>query len=76
MDTVSFACIAHLDEGMEAHRVLLRGEGRRFLIIEDIDLGGDIAGIQQVILMPWLIVGIDSAPCSLVGLKRGNKLKC
>ena len=69
MDTISFACIAHLDEGMEAHKVLLSGEGRRFLIIEDVNLDEDISNIQQVILMPWMIEGIDSAPCSLIGVK-------
>ena len=73
MDTVSLACIAHLDEGMEGHRVLLGGEGRRFLIIEDVDLSGDVSDIQQIILMPWLIEGIDSAPCSLIGIRGYEK---
>jgi len=70
MDTISFACISHLDEGMEAHKVLLIGEGRRFLIIEDVDLDEDTSDIKQVILMPWMIEGIDSAPCSLIGIER------
>ena len=69
MDTISFACISHLDEGMKAHKVLLGGEGRRFLIIEDVDLGGDISNIKRVVLMPWLNEGIDSAPCSLIGIR-------
>lgn len=69
IDTISFACIAHLDEGIEAHRVLLGGKDRRFLIIEDVNLDGDISDINMVILMPWLIEGIDSAPCSLIGIK-------
>ena len=54
---------------MEAHKVLLGGKGRRFLIVEDADLSDDLSDIQQVILMPWLIEGIDSAPCSLIGIR-------
>jgi len=69
MDTISFACIAYLDEGMEAHKVLLGGKERRFLIVEDVDLSGDLSHIKRVILMPWLIEGIDSAPCSLIGIR-------
>ena len=38
LDTVSLACMQHLDDGLEAHRILLRGDGRRFLIIEDMNL--------------------------------------
>lgn len=73
MDTISFACLAYLDEGMEAHEVLLGGEGRRFLIMEDVDLSADLSNIERVILMPWLIEGIDSAPCSLVGIRGEPK---
>ena len=31
MDTISFACIAHLEEGMEAHRVLLTRTSHQLL---------------------------------------------
>jgi arylformamidase len=68
LDTISLACMQHLEEGLEAHRVLLGGEGRRFLIIEDMDLDHDLSQLQQVLAFPLLIDGVDSAPCTVVGI--------
>jgi kynurenine formamidase len=68
MDTISFACIAHLEEGMEAHRVLLSPQGSRFLLIEDMNLSFDFSHLGELWVMPWLVEGIDSAPCTVVGL--------
>jgi len=70
MDVPSLACIAHLDRTMAAHNELLGGERRRFLVIEDMDLGRDLWGMNEVRLSPWLVKGMDSAPCSVVGLWR------
>jgi kynurenine formamidase len=66
MDVPSLACIEHLDETMAAHNVLLRGVGRRFLVIEDMNLEGDLCGLSSVWVAPWLIAEIDSAPCTVV----------
>jgi arylformamidase len=68
MDTISFACIAHLEEGMEAHRVLLSPPGSRFLLIEDMNLDFDFSNLRELWVMPWLVEGIDSAPCTVLGL--------
>jgi hypothetical protein len=68
MDTISFACIAHLEEGMEAHRVLLSPPGSRFLLLEDMNLNFDLSPLRELWIMPWLVEGIDSAPCTIVGL--------
>ena len=68
LDTVSLACMQHLEDGLEAHRILLRGEGRRFLIIEDMNLDFDLSRLQQVIALPLFIEGIDSAPCTVMGV--------
>jgi arylformamidase len=68
MDVPSIAVIAHLEETMPAHHALLDGPGRRFLIVEDMCLEGDLGDLQAVFVAPWLIAGIDSAPCAVYGL--------
>ena len=68
LDTVSLACMQRLEEGLEAHRVLLRGEGRRFLIIEDMNLDHDLSQLKQVFALPLFIDGVDSAPCTVIGI--------
>jgi arylformamidase len=67
MDVPSLACIEHLEETMAAHNVLLRGVGRRFLVIEDMNLEGDLNGLASVWIAPWQIADIDSAPCTVIG---------
>jgi arylformamidase len=74
MDVPSLACIEHLDETMAAHNVLLDGVGRRFLVIEDMNLETDLSGLSVVWVMPWLIADIDSAPCTAIGrLREGSQ---
>jgi kynurenine formamidase len=70
LDTISLACMQHLEDGLEAHRILLRGEGRRFLIIEDMNLDWDLSQLQQVIALPLFIEGIDSSPCTVMGVTK------
>jgi kynurenine formamidase len=67
LDTISLACMAHLEEGVEAHRVLLGGEERRFLIIEDMDLSHHLRGLRRVIALPLMVAGADGAPCTVIG---------
>lgn len=69
MDVPSIATIAHLDETMAAHHELLRGAGRRFLIIEDMKLDQDLDGLDEVRVNPWLVRGMDSGPCSIVAIR-------
>jgi len=68
MDTISLACMQHLDEGLEAHRILLGGHGRRFLIIEDMNLDLDLSHLRRVIALPLFIEGVDSSPCTVMGV--------
>ena len=71
MDVPSFVCIEHLGETMRAHNVMLEGEGRRFLLIEDMDLEKDLTRLSEVLVMPWLMAGVDSAPCGVLGILAG-----
>jgi kynurenine formamidase len=68
MDVPSLSCIAHLEETMAGHNELLGGVGRRFLVVEDMDLHNDLAGLREVRISPWRVEGMDSAPCSIVGI--------
>ncbi len=68
LDTISLASMQHLEEGLEAHRILFRGEGRRFLIIEDVNLEFDLSQLQRVIALPLFIEGVDSSFCTIMGI--------
>lgn len=68
LDAISLAAIKYIDEGMEAHKVLLSGINRKFLIYEAMDLRPNLSGLKKLIALPWLIKEIDSAPCSILGI--------
>ena len=68
MDVPSLACISCLDKTMAAHNALLDGVGNRFLVIEDMYLNQDLTGLTEVRISPWLVAGMDSGPCSVVGV--------
>jgi len=68
MDVPSVATIAHLDETMRCHNVLLDGAGRRFLIIEEMHLDQDLTGLREVRVSPWLVRDMDSGPCTIVAV--------
>ena len=68
MDVPSLACIDSLDETMAAHNILLGGKGRRFLIIEDMNLEHNLPGLREVRINPWLVSGMDSGPCTVIGV--------
>jgi kynurenine formamidase len=68
MDVPSLACIEHLDETMAAHNALLGGEGRRFLVIEDMNLEHDLTNLTSVWVAPLLVAGLDGAPCTVIGI--------
>ena len=67
MDVPSLACISALDKTMKAHNVLLAGNNGRFLVIEDMNLDQDLAGLKRVILAPWFIKGLDGGPATVFG---------
>ena len=68
MDVPSLACIEYLDQTMRAHNILLEGQGRRFLVIEDMKLDDDLSGLTDVIVAPWWITGLDGGPCMVFGI--------
>jgi arylformamidase len=68
LDVPSVAVITCLQSTMPAHNELLAGAGRRFLIIEEMHLDQDLNKLIEVRVNPWLVQGMDSGPCSIVGV--------
>jgi kynurenine formamidase len=68
MDVPSLSCIASLDKTFEAHHRLLGGAGRRFIVVEDMNLGQDLRGLVRVIVAPLLVDGCDGGPCNVYGV--------
>ncbi|MBN2581139.1 MAG: cyclase family protein [Pirellulales bacterium] len=68
LDVPSVAVIACLESTMPAHNELLSGVGRRFLIIEEMNLDQDLSRLIEVRINPWLVEGMDSGPCTIVGV--------
>ena len=75
-DFISLSPYQNKEEGRKAHRTFLDpdGENQPVLIIEDMDLEGDLSFMKQVWVAPWLIKGVDSAPCTVLGLVWDEKI--
>jgi len=68
VDMVSIGSPAFPRETVETHRILTGYYGSRpVLIVEDMDLEGDLTGLKRVIVVPLYVEGIDSAPCTVLG---------
>jgi kynurenine formamidase len=74
MDVPSVAVIDCLEATMPAHHELLGGAGRRFTIIEDMDLEHDLTHLVEVRVSPWRVLGMDSGPCSIVAVIGGASI--
>ena len=70
IDWISISSFEHRDVGREAHKAFLApdGKGHPILIIEDMNLSGDLHDLKEVWVAPLLIEGIDSAPCTVIGI--------
>ncbi len=66
LDTLSMAANEHLDQGLEAHRILFRDVERPRILIEDINLDFDLARLRRVIVLPIFFAGTDGGPCTVV----------
>jgi kynurenine formamidase len=53
---------------MAAHHELLGGEGRRFIVVEDMDLEHDLSDLTKVIVAPLLVEKIDGGPVTVLGV--------
>ena len=68
VDFASIAAMEHMEEGCEAHRVFLgcgQYHDRPVLLVEDIRIPDPLPHLHKIYLIPWLVDGLDSAPCTL-----------
>ena len=70
MDWISVSSFVYREEGREAHRAFLNpdGKGKPVLLIEDMNLSADLTKLSKVFVAPLIVEGIDSAPCTVIGL--------
>jgi arylformamidase len=62
-DFISLSAVQKREEGGKAHRALL--SGRDFFIIEDMDLSEYPKRARRVLVVPFFVEGVDSAPCTV-----------
>ena len=69
-DWVSISSFSNREIGRKAHKAFLDpdGEGNPILIVEDMDLSYSLNNLKQIIAAPLIIEGIDSAPCTIIGV--------
>ena len=70
MDVPSLSCIETLEQTFPAHNILLKGVGRKFLVIEDMNLEQELSGLAQVFVAPLLVEKIDGNPATIIGVIR------
>lgn len=69
-DFVSLSPYQNRELGRKTHQAFLNPEGINapILIIEDMDLSGDLRGLSSVWVVPFQIDKLDSAPCTVIGI--------
>ena len=68
LESFMVGSMQHQEDAVEIHQILLGGPGRRFLIFEDMNLGYDLSYLRQVIALPLYFEGLDSGPCTVLGI--------
>lgn len=76
IDAISMAAAARVKEGVEAHKILFKKTSRQpVLLIEDLDLSGDLAPLERVIVAPFFVEGLESSPCTVIAEIGGDSAK-
>jgi kynurenine formamidase len=68
VDFISISSLAHEAAGAEAHRIFLGCtvySTRPILIVEDALMPNALPPLVRVFIIPWMLKGLDSAPCTL-----------
>jgi arylformamidase len=75
IDSLSLACPRHLEDGLQAHRILMSPAERYVFIIEDMNLQHDLTGVRAVYALPLRCEQLDSAPCTVLaeGDRQGDE---
>ncbi len=70
VDFISISSYSHREEGRQSHRILLDPcyhKNSPILLIEDMNLSDDLAGLKKVFAVPIFFEGVDSMPCTVIG---------
>ncbi|OHE56199.1 MAG: hypothetical protein A2Z47_06935 [Thermodesulfovibrio sp. RBG_19FT_COMBO_42_12] len=69
-DFISLSTYQNRELGRKAHQAFLdpNGNNSPILIVEDMDLSVDLTGLTKVMVFPLRVEGLDSAPCTVVGM--------
>lgn len=70
IDSLSISAFGQRQLGREAHRIFFQKEGyagEPLVIIEDMDLAGDLSGLKRVFVVPLYVEGVDSMPATVIG---------
>jgi kynurenine formamidase len=71
IDCISIASYEKREIGREVHKTLLNSDefkGSPIPIIEDLYLPHEIKELDELIISPIFIEGVDSAPCTVIGI--------
>jgi arylformamidase len=70
IDWISVSAYQHREMGRMVHRAFLdpQSDSEPILIIEDMDLSGDLTNLLQVEAFPLRMTELDSAPCTVIGM--------
>lgn len=70
IDWISISSFQNRELGRQVHRSFLdpKGSSNPILIIEDMDLSHDLRGLREVWAAPQRVEGIDSVPCTVIGV--------
>jgi len=74
IDCISISTPSRPYEGKMAHlNAFIEGDdyGDPLLIIEDMKLEGVTGEIERVLVVPWMVESVDSAPCTVIAEMRG-----
>lgn len=69
LDTPSASAAEHLETGLSFHQLVLgthRPGAQPFFILEDVDLSVALDHVDTVYVVPLLIEGVDSSPCTIL----------
>ena len=67
IDSPSVASIYKINETMAVHNELLALQDGCFVIIEEMKLEPAEKAPDRLIIVPWLVRGMHSGPCSVIG---------
>ncbi|MEW6482576.1 MAG: cyclase family protein [bacterium] len=70
IDSISVSSFQHREEGRRTHQILLAEQGYPgcpMLLIEDMDLSFNNGKLLKVYVVPLMLEGVDSMPCSVIG---------